>query len=241
MSCFCRRRALHFRFQSQSLLWCRPTGPLRAATHNCELFVFKRDEYCLGCKAYQSSTYNSRDAAYAVNGDTSGNGVNEISMTQQDSQAWLEIDLGKMAIIEEIRLWNRTDVPKDRHVAKDTYTQKLFPCWCLVGRDPFDVQLNQVGFKNNLRDSVCKIKFSDNKRMSSWHTPANTQGRYVRVQLESFEQLGIAEIEVFGNFGLSKGVGRVSYAQAGRDVTVAVIRPSRTQLILNWPIKGCVL
>ena len=29
---------------------------------------------------------------------------------------------------------------------------------------------------------------------------------------------------MFGNFGLNKGVGRVSYAAAGRDMTVAVIR-----------------
>ena len=60
--------------------------------------------------------------------------------------------------------------------------------------------------------------------MSSWHPPANTQGRYIRVQLEAFESLCISEIEVFGNFGLNKCVGRVSYAAAGRDMTVAVIR-----------------
>jgi len=42
-------------------------------------------------------------------------------MTQQESQPWIEVDLGKMAVIEEIRLWNRTDVPKDRHLAKDMY------------------------------------------------------------------------------------------------------------------------
>jgi membrane protein required for beta-lactamase induction len=30
---------------------------------------------------------------------------------------------------------------------------------------------------------------------------------------------------VYGYWGISKGVGRVSYAVAGRDVTVAVVRP----------------
>lgn len=180
----------------------------------------------LNARAYQSSTFDMREAKYAANGDTSGNGVDKISLTQQDAQAWLEIDLGKMAIIEEVKVWNRTDVPKDRHVSKDTYTNKLFPCWVMVGRDPFDPQLNQVGFKNNLRNAVAKAKFTENQRVSSWHCPTNTQGRYVRVQLEQYQQLGLAEVEVFGNFGLSKGVGRVSYAVAGRDVTVAVVRPS---------------
>ena len=31
---------------------------------------------------------------------------------------------------------------------------------------------------------------------------------------------------MFGYWGLAKGVGRVSYATAGRDVTVAVVRPN---------------
>ena len=180
----------------------------------------------LGCPVEMCSIYNNREGKYCVNGDTNGNGIDRCAVTQQESQPWLEIDLGRMALIEEIRVWNRTDMPRDRHVAKDAYTVKLFPLWVLIGRDPFDKQLNQVGMKNNLRDSVAKVKFTENQRMSSWHPPASTQGRYVRLQLESFEQLCVAEVEVFGNYGLNKGVGRVAYAIAGRDVTLAVIRPT---------------
>ena len=46
----------------------------------------------------------------------------------------------------------------------------------------------------------------------------------MRVQLEGFNTLNIAELEVFGNFGICKGAGRVSHVAAGRDVTVAVVR-----------------
>jgi alpha-tubulin suppressor-like RCC1 family protein/Ca2+-binding EF-hand superfamily protein len=180
----------------------------------------------LNCKVEMSSIFNSREGKYCVNGNKDGHGVEQCACTQQDSQSWLELDLGRMACIEEIRVWNRTDVPRDRHQAKDAFTQKLFPLWVMLGREPFDKQLNQVGIKNNIRDAVAKVKFTENQRMSTWHTPANTQGRYVRLQLESYEALCVAEVEVMGNFGLNKGVGRVSYAAAGRDVTVAVVRPS---------------
>jgi hypothetical protein len=46
------------------------------------------------------------------------------------------------------------------------------------------------------------------------------------VQLERYNPLSVAEIEVYGYWGFTQGVGRVSFAQAGRDVTVAVVRPS---------------
>jgi len=46
------------------------------------------------------------------------------------------------------------------------------------------------------------------------------------VQLESYNSLHIAEIEVFGHFGLLQGVGRVSHAVAGSNVTAVVIRAS---------------
>jgi alpha-tubulin suppressor-like RCC1 family protein/Ca2+-binding EF-hand superfamily protein len=180
----------------------------------------------VNCPVEMSSIYNSRDGIYAVNEDKDGHGIEKCACTQQESQPWIEIDLGKMSLIEEVRVWNRTDVPRDRHQSKDMYTAKLFPCWVMIGRVPFDKQTNQIGIKNNLRDAVAKTKFTENQRMSSWHVPANIQGRYIRVQLEAYETLCVAEIEVMGNHGLSKGVGRVSYAVAGRDVTVAVIRPS---------------
>ena len=56
-----------------------------------------------------------------------GNGVNKCSCTQQESQPWLEIDLGCTAIIESVVIWNRTDVPRDNNLPDDQYTKLLFP------------------------------------------------------------------------------------------------------------------
>lgn len=180
----------------------------------------------LGKKAYQSSTFNSREAKFAVNGRKEGLGVNKCTCTQQESQPWIEIDLGRMAVIERIVIWNRTDIPQDRDQPRDLFTARLFPCWVMVGRDPFPKSANIISLKEGLRTAVARAKLTEDRRVSTWRCPSNTQGRYVRVQLEKYNSLTVAEIEVYGYWGYSSGVGRCAYVSAGRDVTVAVVRPS---------------
>jgi alpha-tubulin suppressor-like RCC1 family protein/Ca2+-binding EF-hand superfamily protein len=180
----------------------------------------------LGCVTVeQSSTYHNREATAVTDGNCDGYGLKKCSSTQQDAQPWLEIDLGQIALIDEIRLWNRTDVPHDSSMSSDYFTSRLFPCWVMIGIDPFDRTPGGIGLQNSKSECVAKMKFTENTRVSCWKCPGNTQGRYVRIQLEGFNFLSIAQVEVLGNWGMSTGVGRVSYAIAGRDVTVAVIRP----------------
>ena len=182
------------------------------------------EKISLNVASKQSSVYNMRDSNYAVNGDTSGKGLKKCSCTQLDKQAWIELDLGDMTIIETIKVWNRTDTPADRSQRPDFYTSRLFPCWVMVGNDPFSQMPDSLA--PNLRDAVAKMQFTVDQRVSTWHCLPGTQGRYVRVQLEGANFLNLAELEVYGNRGFSTGVGRVSYALAGRDATIVVIRPS---------------
>ena len=180
----------------------------------------------LGGRAEQSSTYNNREASYAVNGDLSGYGLKKVTSTQLDPQAWWEVDLGRIASIDQIKIWNRTDIPTDSSAPRDQFTSRLFPCWVMVGLFPFERSVGADSLYRSLEAATAKAKFSEHSRLSAWKCPVNTQGRYVRVQLEGFNYLTLAEVEIFGSFGVNRGVGRVSYAVAGRDVTVAVIRPS---------------
>jgi len=172
----------------------------------------------------QSSVYNGRESYYAVNGDVSGKGLKKCSCTQLDKQAWIDVDLGEIAVIETVKVWNRTDAPADRGQRVDFYTSRLFPCWVMVGNDAFSPWTESLAV--NLKFAVAKTRFSEDQRVSTWHCPPGTQGRYVRVQLEGANFLNIAELEVFGHRGLSTGVGRVSHVLAGRDVTAVVIRPN---------------
>ena len=68
-----------------------------------------------------------------------------------------------MAIIDRIVIWNRTDVPADRNQPRDLYTSRLFPCWAMVGRDPFPKEANTIGLKEGLRWGLmcCEMIMSD--------------------------------------------------------------------------------
>jgi hypothetical protein len=63
----------------------------------------------LGGSASQSSTGWGGSANRAIDGNTSGNyGHGSSTHTNNDSNAWWEVDLGQMSYIDDIVLWNRT-------------------------------------------------------------------------------------------------------------------------------------
>ncbi len=69
-----------------------------------EALYIEPTNLALGKAAAQSSVYDGLGPGKAVNGDRCGDGVKHIIHTQFDSQAWWEVDLGKMAVIEEIKV-----------------------------------------------------------------------------------------------------------------------------------------
>ena len=98
----------------------------------------------------------------------------------------------------------------------------------MVGGEPFEHLDDPSGgqLTRNLGVASSKTRFSCDQRMSVWQCPKGSLAQYVRVQLEEKNFLSLAEVEVFGHRRASSGVGKVSYAVAGRDVTVAVVRPT---------------
>ena len=183
----------------------------------------------LGQACRQSSTYSGRDAGVAVNGDIDGFGMKKCTCTQQDAQGWWEVDLGAYATIDEVRIWNRTDAPHDKSMPQNQFTCRLFPFWVMISTDPFQNFTGSMSLKTALKQSVAKVRFTEDMRLSTWRCPRNTLGRYVRVQIESVTFLHLAQVEVMGFIGYEKGIGQVSHATAGRDVTVAVIRAINDQ------------
>lgn len=149
-------------------------------------------------RAYQSSTLNERDADSAINGSTDGNGESQCACTQMDSQAWWELDLGDYAKIDRIHLWNRSDSPKDKNLADNYYSRRLFPCWVMIGNEPFSTLCTGHALRENIRRALFKVKFTEENRLSIWRCPSSCRGRYVRVQLEGYNFLSINEVQVFG-------------------------------------------
>ena len=171
----------------------------------------------------QSSVYNKRLPILANNGDISGDGEEKCIHTQMDQNPWWEVDLGRLAVIHTIDLWNREDVPADPSLGADYFSRRLFPCWIMVSESPFEKTTGGANLSNSFSASVARKKFTAVKRRTTWLLPVNTIGRYVRVQLESTNYLHFAQLEIFGNWGTAKSVGPASSVFCGFQNTAVVI------------------
>jgi hypothetical protein len=138
-----------------------------------EVQVFPPANLALGKPATQSSTIEPQeDASRAVDGNTDGTySGSSISHTQNDPQAWWQVDLQSPRAIGNVVLFNRTDCCSDRlsnfnlMVSSDGVNWTSFP-------HP-GVAPGQVTF------------------------PVNRTGRFVRVQLNGTNYLALAEVQVF--------------------------------------------
>ena len=88
----------------------------------------------LGKPARQSSCYGGLDAHLGVDGNNDGSNPQYCMSTQQDPQAWWEVDLGEFAVIDTVKIWNRTDEPPDQSMERDKFSKRLFPSWCMVAQ-----------------------------------------------------------------------------------------------------------
>jgi len=143
----------------------------------------------------QHSTQFNASSNRVVDGNPNGDfwGGNSVSLTNWTNNAWWEVDLGEVAEITEIKIWNRTDccqnILSNYHV--------------LVSDIPFastnlDATINQNNVDNFLQ-------FNNAGTPSS--VAINRTGRYVRVQLSGQGFLALAEVEILGceNSGSSGG------------------------------------
>ncbi len=129
-----------------------------------------------------SGTYGS-PLSVIIDGDTDGFGEAQNNHTEQDSEAYVEIDLGQIRDLSVVNVWNRTDCCADR--ADNFYV--------FVSEDPFvatDVAttLGQSGVQAILQGPEAGTPSAFN---------FNTSARYIRVQLTEIEFLHLAEIEVY--------------------------------------------
>ena len=150
----------------------------------------------LGRKAPVKYLQQSRRFLY--NNGNIGNGIDEIYDATRQPHGLSSSTLGKWLLM---KYEFGTAQTCSRTACRKGHLHTAFPVLVMIGRDPFDVQLNQIGFKNNLRDSVCKSNLlTINVCLPG--TPENTQGRYVRLQIENLSSLGGRNR--FCNFGLTK-------------------------------------
>lgn len=138
----------------------------------------------LGKVSSQSSTYlNTAVAGRAVDGDTDGvYAGNSVSNTDNDVNAWWQVDLGGSQTIQNIILGNRLDCCSDRLANFYVFVSNTD----LTGRT-FSSIVNDAGvWRYQVQGQVG----------SSLSIPASVKGRYVRVQLAGQNYLALREVLV---------------------------------------------
>lgn len=138
--------------------------------------------------ASQSSNLSTSVAANAIDGNTSGNSTSDTAFTSNSQpDPWWEVDLGSSQDIGLIRLWNRDD-----------FNNYLFFFSVFISDSPFDPAATHDELLND--PNVWSFVFPDIASQTlPTNIPANTTGRYVRIQRDTSSPsfLSLAEVEVF--------------------------------------------
>lgn len=143
--------------------------------------LLRLSNLALGKTATQSSTAASGGPERARDGNTDGNFNNgSVTHTGYDFHAWWKVDLGAIAYIDHIGVYNRTDCCSER----------LSNFWVLVSDLPFvSDQLTPALEQQNV-----SAYFVGGYPATSVQIPVGRSGRYVRVQLSDSNYLHMAEV-----------------------------------------------
>ena len=144
--------------------------------------------------ATQSSTYlGNVGASAAVDGNTDGDYRDDsVSHTNDDANAWWQVDLGASSIIHMIKIWNRTDCCSGR----------LNDFWVFVSDTPFNAGDTPSTLQN--RPGTWGSHQTTLPNPSTVIDTGGVQGRYIRVQLSGTNYLALAEVQA--SFWISRRV-----------------------------------
>lgn len=144
------------------------------------------DDLALGKTATQSSNYSTTGggASLAVDGDTDGAFTDgSVTHTNNNPNAWWQVDLGAARPLTSLNIWNRTDT---------CCASRLSDYWVFVSATPFDTSLTPT--QQAARPGVWSSHQSTQAGTPTT-IPAATTGRYVMVQLSGTGYLSLAEVQ----------------------------------------------
>jgi len=140
-----------------------------------------------GKSAVQSSTYGGGSASRAVDGNNDGDYLNgSVTHTNDDTNAWWEVDLGLIYEIDSIEIWNRTGA--------DKFVQRLDDFYAFVS----DVPFASPNPASTLAQDGVWMHHVTAAPDPSISLPVGRSGRHVRIQLTGTNYLNLAEVRVFG-------------------------------------------
>ncbi len=104
--------------------------------------------------------------------------------TQNDNNAWWELDLGRRVDIDSIMIWNRTDCCTDR----------ISNYYVFVSDEPF----SSKALNNTINQQGVMVSRHTETPSATMEIPVGRTGRYVRVQLAGQNFLHMREVQVIG-------------------------------------------
>ena len=144
----------------------------------------------LNRSAQQSSTYFGGIAGLAVDGNQTGTSATsnppDLQHTLNESQPWWQVDLGQISVLDQVTIYNRSDVLPER----------LNNFYLLISNAPFSDTASLAGLLQDT--SVNQIFFSGPAGFQESFVMNDLEGRYVRIQLSGSGFLHMAEVEVMG-------------------------------------------
>ena len=158
-----------------------------------------------GKAAYQSTTDNKvldafNPASIAVDGVTSGSGLAQVTSTRNTNtvapnghkfdvqNSWWEVDLGSVASIDHIKIYNRTDC----------CASLLNNYYVFISDTPFTGKT--IASSRN-QSGVWEIHKTTQAGAPTTISGINRSGRYVRIQSnKDYTRLSLTEVQVFGTW-----------------------------------------
>ena len=172
----------------------------------------------LGKAATQSSTYLNNAASRAVDGNTNGNlDSGSTTYTNDEANAWWQVDLGASYAISTVVLWNRTDCCANR----------LSNFYVFVS----DSDLTGRSYSSILADSSVRRFQVAGQAPTPLNLSIVTSGRFVRVQLAGSNSLSLAEVQVLEGAGVPNAPPSVSLSAPANNATFTA--PATVNLSAN--------
>ena len=179
---------------SMQLLWQLPGSSAAVPIPAMQLYPSAAPataNQALGRSARQSSTLAGGDAKWAVDGFTSGvfsptptaGGITHTGSTA--ARDWWQVDLGRPTRIDLIQLWNRLECCSGRLANFTVFVSAND----MAGRS-FDQLMADP--------AVVRRQVGASRVVPNIGIPVGAIGRHVRVQLNGWDHLSLAEVEVFG-------------------------------------------
>lgn len=147
--------------------------------------------------------------------------------------ASVQVDLGEVCSIQQIKVYNRTDKHPDPVHDPFELIDALFPMYIMVSPKKFMGIEGRPGLRRSKSNSVHQKFLRMRESPIIWELPPQSVGRYVRIQIDDTAFLSIAEVEVFGLLGEKSYEAKASSVCCGEYVTMVVVEPNHNTRLLE--------